>query len=82
MPRIMKKTCTYSIMHMVVAFLVAWAVSRNLTIALGISLIEPLVQTVFYNLHERLWAKAPPEENIEVGCAHGISCAHGHKHTA
>lgn len=52
------KTLTYSLMHMLVAISVAYAVSGNWAVALGIGLLEPLVQTVFYHLHERLWARA------------------------
>jgi uncharacterized membrane protein len=55
-------------MHLVVAFIVAWAVSGNLAVAMAISLIEPMVQTVFYALHEKLWGKAAP---VPVHHAHG-----------
>lgn len=51
------KTATYSLMHLVVAFIVAYAVSGDLKIAIGISLIEPVVQTGFYWIHEKLWLK-------------------------
>ena len=50
------KTATYGAMHLVVAVAVAFALTGDLAIALGIGLLEPLVQTVFYNLHERAWA--------------------------
>jgi uncharacterized membrane protein len=62
-----KKTMTYSVMHLVVAFLVAWAVSGNLAVATAISLIEPMVQTVFYALHEKIWGRVAP---IPVHHAH------------
>ncbi len=52
------KTLTYSLMHMAVAIIVAYAISGSWAVALGIGLLEPLVQTVFYHLHERLWARA------------------------
>lgn len=52
-----KKTMTYGVMHLVVAFLVAYAVSRDLQIALGISILEPVVQTVFFYFHEKIWTK-------------------------
>ena len=51
------KTVTYGIMHLSVAVLVAFALTRSWTIALTIGLIEPFVQTLFYNLHERIWAR-------------------------
>jgi uncharacterized membrane protein len=52
------KTLTYCMMHFVVAITVAYALSGDWTIALSIGIIEPLVQTVFFNMHERSWNKA------------------------
>lgn len=52
------KTATYCLMHFTVAIAVAYALSRDWRIALSIGIIEPLVQTVFFNLHERGWNKA------------------------
>lgn len=54
---LISKTMTYSLMHMVVAFLVAYAISLDWRVALGISLVEPAVQTVAYYFHEKLWSK-------------------------
>ena len=53
------KTCSYSCMHMVVAISVAYALSGSWLIAISIGLIEPLVQTVAYAIHERLWERVP-----------------------
>lgn len=52
------KTMTYSLMHLTVAMAVAFALTRNWHAALAIGLIEPVVQTLAYTLHERVWAKA------------------------
>ncbi len=52
-----QKTVTYSVMHFVVAFLVAYAVSGDLKIAMGISIIEPIVQTICYYFHEKFWLR-------------------------
>lgn len=54
---LISKTATYSIMHVVIAFLVAYAISQDWRVALGISLVEPAVQTVAYYFHEKLWSK-------------------------
>lgn len=51
------KTGTYGTMHLAVACTVAFAISGDWRVALGIGLVEPLVQTLFYGLHERLWAR-------------------------
>ncbi len=52
------KTLTYSMMHMTVAIAVAYALSGSWVIALGIGITEPLVQTVFYHIHETVWKRA------------------------
>lgn len=54
--RIIMKTGTYAIMHLAVAISVTYALSGDWRIALGIGILEPAIQTVFYNLHEKLWA--------------------------
>ena len=52
------KTMTYSLMHLSVAMTVAFLLTGNWHAALAIGLIEPMVQTVAYTVHERAWAKA------------------------
>jgi len=52
------KTVTYCAMHFAVAVTVTFALTRSWHAALAIGIIEPLVQTVFFNLHERAWARA------------------------
>ncbi|MEQ9434747.1 DUF2061 domain-containing protein [Hyphomonas sp.] len=58
MPRDLLKTLSYSLMHLTVAVTVAFVLTRDWRIALGVGLIEPLVQTVAYTLHERAWRRA------------------------
>ena len=50
------KPVTYSLMHLTVAIAVAYALTRDWRIALGVGVIEPMVQTVAYMLHEKAWA--------------------------
>ncbi|KAK0348459.1 hypothetical protein LTR94_037153, partial [Friedmanniomyces endolithicus] len=50
-------TVTYGVMHFAVAVLVAFALTRDIRIALAIGTIEPLVQTVFFTLHDRIWTR-------------------------
>jgi uncharacterized membrane protein len=52
------KTLTYCLMHFCVAIIVAYAITGSWALALSIGIIEPLVQTVFFNVHERSWNKA------------------------
>ncbi|MNR29651.1 hypothetical protein D3C85_1470510 [compost metagenome] len=51
------KTVTYGLMHFTVAVLVAFALTRDWRIALAIGTVEPLVQTVFFTLHDRIWTR-------------------------
>ncbi len=55
---ILAKTATYCLMHFTVAIIVAYALTSDWRIALSVGIIEPLVQTVFFNMHERGWNKA------------------------
>ncbi|WP_255500064.1 DUF2061 domain-containing protein [Brevundimonas sp. P7753] len=61
LPRSLKqvalKTVTYGLMHFTVAVLVAFALTRDWRIALAIGTVEPLVQTVFFTLHDRIWTR-------------------------
>lgn len=51
------KTLTYAFMHLTVAVAVAYAISGDWTVALSIGVLEPLVQTGFFALHERVWER-------------------------
>ena len=51
------KTVTYGLMHFVVAVAVAYALTQNWRVALAIGIIEPLVQTVFFTVHDRVWSR-------------------------
>lgn len=51
------KTLTYGVMHFSVAVAVAFALTQNLAVALAIGIVEPLVQMVFFTIHDRVWAR-------------------------
>jgi len=53
--QIAMKTVTYGLMHFTVAVAVAFALTRDWRVALAIGIIEPLVQTVFFTIHDRVW---------------------------
>jgi uncharacterized membrane protein len=50
------KPLTYSAMHFCVAITVAYALTQDWRIALGLGVIEPMVQTVAYMVHEKVWS--------------------------
>lgn len=70
MSRTLLKTCTYGLMHLTVAIIVAYALTRSWRLALAVGLIEPVVQTFAFALHERFWAKHP-EATAAPLCGHG-----------
>lgn len=51
------KTITYGVMHFAVAVAVAYALTQDIRTALAIGMIEPLVQTAFFTLHDRIWTR-------------------------
>ncbi len=53
--RLALKTLSYGATHIVVATMVAYFLTGNLMAAIGIGILEPLVQTGVFTLHEMLW---------------------------
>jgi uncharacterized membrane protein len=51
------KTATFAVVHFMVAFSVAFALTGSAPIAGAIALLEPLANTVAYLLHERAWLR-------------------------
>ena len=49
------KTASYALMHLVVACLVAYALTWDWRQALAIGIIEPFVQTFAFAAHDRYW---------------------------
>lgn len=56
------KTITYGVMHFTVAVSVAFALTGDIRAALAIGIIEPLVQTVFFTVHDRIWTRIEARE--------------------
>ena len=55
--RLALKIASYGVMHLIVAILVAFALTRDWHAALAIGLIEPVFQTLAFAVHERVWAR-------------------------
>lgn len=67
------KIASYGLMHLVVAILVAFALTRDWRLALAVGVVEPLFQTVAYTIHDRVWHRIErrvvltmPEETVEA----------------
>ncbi|MCC5994979.1 MAG: DUF2061 domain-containing protein [Oceanicaulis sp.] len=67
--RAMLKTLTYGLTHMVVAMAVVFALTRDWRAALAVGLIEPVVQTFAYVLHERAWARAARQRDAPASAS-------------
>lgn len=51
----MMKTMSFGVMHISVAFLVVWAMTGDWRIGGAAALVEPMVNTVAFYFHERIW---------------------------
>ncbi|TXS94051.1 DUF2061 domain-containing protein [Parahaliea maris] len=51
----MTKSITFTLMHFCIAMSVAYALTGSLAIGGAIAIVEPLVNSVGYYIHERLW---------------------------
>lgn len=64
----MAKTISFAILHMTVAFSVAYILSGSLLVGGAIALVEPAINTVVYFFHEKVWdrirqpqSESPPD---------------------
>ena len=71
MNRTLMKTGTYAAMHFIVAIAVAYALTRNWHVALAVGVVEPMVQTLAFAIHERCWSKAASGAPGIALCGHG-----------
>jgi len=54
----MKKTMSFALVHFIVAFSVAWAVTGSPVIGGLLAVVEPAVNTVAFYVHEQAWQLA------------------------
>jgi uncharacterized membrane protein len=57
MARDLAKTATFAVLHFTVGFGVTYALTGSVTIATGVALIEPSVNTVVFYFHEKIWRR-------------------------
>jgi uncharacterized membrane protein len=53
----MIKTFSFAIMHFAIAFTVAYLLTGDLVVGGAVALIEPMVNTVGYYVHEQVWQR-------------------------
>jgi uncharacterized membrane protein len=51
------KTITFALLHFGVAFSLTYLLTGSIAVATGVGLIEPIVNTVVFYLHERAWRR-------------------------
>ena len=72
----MKKTVSFAVVHFTVAFSVAYLLTGSVVIGGAVALIEPMINTIAYHFHEKIWARfgqvertAPnPLSHASAGC--------------
>jgi uncharacterized membrane protein len=52
------KTLSFAALHFGVAFGVTYALTGSVSVATGVGLIEPIINTVVFFFHERAWLRA------------------------
>lgn len=62
--QLMLKIASYGAMHLVVAILVAWAITRDWRVALAVGMVEPVVQTVAFAVHDRVWHRIERKQRL------------------
>lgn len=65
------KTLTFASLHFMVGFGVTYALTGSLSIATGVALIEPAVNTVVFYLHEKVWGAVKTTSRDGNGHGHG-----------
>lgn len=73
--RSLAKTLTFACLHFGVGFGVTFALTGSVSIAAGVALIEPLVNTVVFYFHEQVWARA---DGRTAGLKNGFDPDLGH----
>lgn len=57
MTRDLLKTASFAALHFTVGFAVTYAFTGSVSIATGVALVEPAVNTVVFFFHERAWRR-------------------------
>jgi uncharacterized membrane protein len=68
MMRYLPKTMTFATLHMTVAFTVVYAMTGSLKLGGAVALIEPVINTVVYFLHEHYWARRQRRKHDVYTC--------------
>jgi uncharacterized membrane protein len=67
------KTLTFAAVHFTVAFTVAYLLTGSVLVGGLLALVEPMLNTFAYHLHEKAWARIRNRRN-------GTDATHGFGH--
>lgn len=67
----MKKTMSFGVVHMGVAFAVGYLMTGDISVGGALALVEPVCNTIAFYFHERIWRRldgvaAVPMAGIQV----------------
>ena len=62
----MTKTVSFAAVHFTVAFAVVYILSGSVLVGGAIALVEPVVNSVAYHFHEKVWARVHKAGNTAV----------------
>ena len=63
----MMKTLTFAILHFSVAFSVAYALTGSIGISSTVALVEPIVNTIVFYFHEKVWQRIEAKRRAKRG---------------
>lgn len=58
----MLKTLSFGAMHISIAFAVTYLLTGSVAVGGAVALVEPVVNTVGYFFHEKLWQRRGPAQ--------------------
>lgn len=66
----MKKTISFAVLHMGVAFSVGYIMTGDLLVGGALALVEPMCNTVVFYFHEKIWNRVnqPAGRRVMKGC--------------
>jgi uncharacterized membrane protein len=61
----MRKTLTFASIHFTIAFSVAYALTGDVIIGSLVALLEPMVNTVAFYFHEKVWSRNTRNHSLQ-----------------
>ena len=71
----MMKTLTFAILHFGVAFSVAYALTGSIGISSTVALVEPIVNTIVFYFHEKVWQRIDAKRCAKQGLQADLTVA-------